>query len=318
MRDITAKKITLRTAVAIGKVICSSDIVELIKKDALPKGNLFDIAKAAAFLAAKNTSNLIPHCHPVSIDSFQINFRYLDEETADDFLFEDKPTDETGILIYAEAKSIGRTGIEMEVLTGVSIAALTIYDLLKPLGNKDISITDIRLLEKTGGKSDRKKITGAFNNAAILVCSDSTASGNRKDSSGLLIKTMLEEYQCQIADYKVIADDKILIQDVVKEWVKKDIHFIFTTGGTGLGPRDNTADAIKEIIEKDAPGISEAMRSFGQMRTPLAMMSRSFAGSINKTLIITLPGSSNGVKESLQAILPEIFHARKMMLGGGH
>ena len=102
------------------------------------------------------------------------------------------------------------------------------------------------------------------------------------------------------------------------DWVNEDIHFIFTTGGTGLGPRDNTVSAVREIIERDADGITEAIRNFGQMRTPLAMMSRSVAGSIGKTLIVTLPGSTNGAKESMQAILPGVFHARNMLEGEGH
>ena len=100
--------------------------------------------------------------------------------------------------------------------------------------------------------------------------------------------------------------------------IKADVQFIFTTGGTGLGPRDNTTNAVREILERDADGITEAMRSFGQMRTPLAMMSRSIAGTISNTLIVTLPGSTNGARESLEAILPGVFHARKMMEGGNH
>ena len=103
-----------------------------------------------------------------------------------------------------------------------------------------------------------------------------------------------------------------------RSWVKEDIHFIFTTGGTGLGPRDNTVSAVKEILERDADGITEAIRNFGQMRTPLAMMSRAVAGAIAETLIVTLPGSSDGARESLEALLPAVFHARKMMKGGGH
>ena len=85
-----------------------------------------------------------------------------------------------------------------------------------------------------------------------------------------------------------------------------------------MGPRDNTVGAVKEILERDADGIMEAIRNYGQMRTPLAMMSRGVAGSIAQTLIVTLPGSSDGVRESLEAVLPAIFHARKMMKGGGH
>ena len=310
MRDISAKQITLRTAKAEGFVSCGPDVLQLIVEDRLPKGNLFDIAKAAAFLAAKNTHNLIPHCHPVSIDGLTVSFAIRNEDN--------KRGDQTGILITAEGKSIGRTGIEMEVLTAVSIAGLTIYDLLKPLDKSDMEITGIQLVKKTGGKSDQKKFTRKAHVAAVLVCSDSTASGKREDSSGLLIQQMLKEHNCVIADYKIIPDEKTLIQNQIKEWASQDISFVFTTGGTGLGPRDNTVHAVQEIIEKEAPGISEAMRLHGQMRTPLAMMSRSVAGSLGKSLIVTLPGSSNGAKECLEGILPAVFHARSMLLGGGH
>jgi molybdenum cofactor synthesis domain-containing protein len=173
-------------------------------------------------------------------------------------------------------------------------------------------------MEKTGGKSDQRKFARRSHTAAVLVCSDSTAAGKREDSSGILIQDKLKEHNCSVVDYKIIPDDKDLIQAQIREWVKQDISFIFTTGGTGLGPRDNTVGAVEEIIERKAPGITEAMRAHGQMRTPLAMMSRSVAGAINESLIVTLPGSTNGAKECLDAILPAIFHAKGMMMGGGH
>jgi molybdenum cofactor synthesis domain-containing protein len=129
---------------------------------------------------------------------------------------------------------------------------------------------------------------------------------------------MLNELNANITDYQIVRDDKETIQQKIKEWVKQDVQFIFTTGGTGLGPRDNTVEAVKEIIERDADGITEAMRMHGQMRTPMAMMSRAVAGSIGHTMIVTLPGSSDGARQSLEAILPAVFHARKMLKGGGH
>jgi cyclic pyranopterin monophosphate synthase len=128
----------------------------------------------------------------------------------------------------------------------------------------------------------------------------------------------LQDVNAKVKYYDIVPDDKETIQQRILQWVKEDIPFIFTTGGTGLGPRDNTVEAVKEIIERDADGITEAMRHHGQMRTPLAMMSRGIAGSINHTLIVTLPGSTKGAQESLEGILPAVFHARKMMLGGGH
>jgi molybdenum cofactor biosynthesis protein MoaC len=316
MRDISHKQITLRTARAVAIIYCSENSIELIRSNKLPKGNLFDVARAAGFLGAKLTPQLLPHCHPVTIDAMDFTFNFISRELHAE-LFPEDILSRTGIVIIGEAKSIGRTGIEMETLTAVSVAALEIYDMLKPVDTK-LEIGNIRLLEKKGGKSDRNRYIEESPSCAVLVCSDSTAKGERDDKSGLLICDMLKKVNGNVLHYKILPDDKDSIQKQIKEWVADDIQFIFTTGGTGLGPRDNTVSAVKEILERDADGITEAMRTFGQMRTPLAMMSRSVAGAIGKTLIVTLPGSPNGAKESLEAILPGVFHARKMMEGGGH
>jgi cyclic pyranopterin monophosphate synthase len=316
MRDITHKQITLRIARAIGILFCSPDTIRLIENNQLPKGNLFDVARAAAFLGAKATPQLLPHCHPVAIDGMDVTFEFLNNEAHNEY-FGPEVFLRSGIVIKGEARSIGRTGIEMEMLTGVSVAALEIYDMLKPVDTQ-LEIGSIKLLEKKGGKSDRKKYFATPPTCAVLVCSDSAAEGKREDTSGRLIRQMLTDVNANVVDYKIVPDDKELIQKQIRTWVDKDIHFVFTSGGTGLGPRDNTVSAVREIIERDADGITEAMRSFGQMRTPLAMMSRGVAGSVAQTLILTLPGSSDGARESLEAILPAVFHARKMMKGGGH
>ena len=316
MKDITHKQITLRTAKAIGILYCSPATIELIKNNQLPKGNLFDVARAAGFVGAKATPQLLPHCHPVSIDGMDIHFDFLDKHDHVEY-FDAAVFKRTGIVITGEAKSIGRTGIEMEILTAVSVAALEIYDMLKPV-DKNLEIGSIKLLEKKGGKSDRDRFITGNPTCAILVCSDSTAAGEREDKSGKLIKETLEALNVPVADFKIVADDVELIQHQIMSWVNEGLQFIFTTGGTGLGPNDVTTEALKEIIGREAPGIAEAMRSYGQMRTPLAMLSRSVAGIINDTVIVTLPGSVGGVRESLEAILPAVFHATNMIKGEGH
>ncbi len=316
MRDITHKQITLRTATAIGIIFCSPETVELIRNDRLPKGNLFDVARAAGFLGAKATPQLLPHCHPVTIDGMDMQFEFLEKERHHDFFSADILS-KTGIVIKGEARSIGRTGIEMEMLTGVSIAALEIYDMLKPVDTQ-LEIGSIKLLQKRGGKSDRERFFSSPPVCAVLVCSDTTAAGTRQDESGKLIQEMLEALKAQVAHFEIVPDNKEAIQQQILNWVAEDVHFIFTTGGTGFGPRDLTVAAVNDILERDAPGITEAMRSYGQMRTPLAMMSRAVAGSIKQTMIVTLPGSTGGCRESLEAIIPAVFHARKMMKGGGH
>ncbi|HEY0054552.1 MAG TPA: bifunctional molybdenum cofactor biosynthesis protein MoaC/MoaB [Pedobacter sp.] len=316
MRDITCKQITLRTARAIAVLFCSEETINLIKNNQLPKGNLFDVARAAGFIGAKLTPQLLPHCHPVTIDGMDMSFAFINREKHANDLDESILV-RSGIVILGNAKSIGRTGIEMEMLTAVSVAALEIYDMLKPVDTK-LEIGNVKLLEKRGGKSDRKKFFSSSPSCAVLVCSDSTAEGRREDNSGRLICQMLENVNATVVHYSIVPDEKSQIQEQIKKWVSEDIHFIFTTGGTGLGPRDNTVTAVKEILQRDAEGIMEAIRTYGQMRTPLAMMSRGVAGSIGQTLVVTLPGSSDGARESMEAILPAIFHARKMMKGGGH
>ena len=316
MRDISHKPVTLRTAKAAGVLFCSAETIPLIRNGQLPKGNLFDVARAAGFLGAKQVPQLLPHCHPVAIDGMQLEFEFLDPAMHGGLLGETVAA-RSGIVIVGEARSIGRTGIEMEILTGVTVAALELYDMLKPV-DKQLEIGHIRLLEKTGGKSDRQRYFATPPTCAVLVCSDSTAAGKREDKSGTVIREMLEAVNANVVDYAIVADEKTVIQQQVRQWVADDIQFIFTTGGTGLGPRDNTVAAIRELLERDADGIAEAMRAYGQQRTPMAMMSRGVAGSIGHTLVVTLPGSSDGARESLEAILPGVFHARKMMKGGGH
>src|SRR3982075_4259815 len=119
MRDITHKQISLRTARAVGVIFCSPATIELIRTDQLPKGNLFDVARAAGFLGAKSTPQLLPHCHPVAIDGMDLQFDFLQQELHGS-LFGEPVLARTGIVIQGIARSFGRTGIEMEILMAVS------------------------------------------------------------------------------------------------------------------------------------------------------------------------------------------------------
>ncbi|MFO7448093.1 MAG: bifunctional molybdenum cofactor biosynthesis protein MoaC/MoaB [Ignavibacteriaceae bacterium] len=314
MRDITDKIITLRTAKAQAIVFCKAATLELIKEKKIPKGDILEFARAAGYFGAKKTADLIPHCHPIGIDSLEFTFDFLTESNY--LHYTASSSFRSGIVVLCEAKYIGRTGIEIEAITSVSIAALTIYDILKPLDD-NLEVSSIRVVEKTGGRSGQRYFRTPPS-CAVIVCSDSTFEGKREDKSGKLVQKMLQDYEARVNEYIILPDEKDAIQKKILDLVEKDVQFIFTTGGSGLGPRDTTVDAVKEIIERDADGITEAMRNYGQMRSPLAMMSRGVAGSIKHTTIVTLPGSSDGARESMEAILPAVFHARKMLKGGGH
>lgn len=311
MHDNIHKQISLRTAQAVAVIFCSPAVIETIKRDPHQKGELFGIAKAAGFLGAKATPQLLPQRHAVGIDSLQLEFEYLQHELHET-LFPESVFERQGIVITGKAKTISRADIEMETLTAVSVAALEIFDKLKSIDTQ-LEIGHTKLLEMKGGKGERKKFFFTAPVCAVLVCSDAIAAGTRQDRGGKLVKQMLEEANAAVKYYAIVPGEREQIQRQIKTWVAEDVHFIFTVGGTGLGPRHNTVETVLEILEREAEGIAEAMRAHGQLRTPLAMMSRGVAGAIGETLIVTLPGSTNGARESLEAILPAVFHARKMM-----
>lgn len=301
MKDVTFKNETLRTAIAGSTVKCSPQSIQAIQNGTVPKGDPLPYAKAACFLAVKKTPDLIPHCHPLLIESVDVDFKIEENE----------------IKIEVAVTSSAKTGMEMEALTGASVAALTIYDILKPI-DVEIEITSIKLLEKRGGKSDFKISLPHGFKAAVIVTSDSTHKGKREDKSGKAIVEALKIFNVINIDYVVLPDEKEQIKKKLENYCAEGIHMIITTGGTGPGPRDVTVEATSEVIKREIPGIAEAIKSYGQKRTPYAMFSRGLVGLNGKTLIINLPGSTKGAKEGMGAIFPAIFHIYDMMEGKGH
>ncbi len=154
---------------------------------------------------------------------------------------------------------------------------------------------------------------------AILTVSDSCAQGKREDISGQTIEDMLSEGGFEICEKKIVPDSHDAIASELKFLSDKaGLDVVFTTGGTGLGPRDVTPEATESVCERIVPGLSEMMRAEGLKKTKNAVLSRALAGIRGKTLIINLPGSPKGVKESLEIILDVVPHAVDIMLGGGH
>lgn len=149
----------------------------------------------------------------------------------------------------------------------------------------------------------------------ILIMSDKGSKGEREDRSGQQIKDLLgDEYKVDY--YEIIPDEKEIIADrLIKACDDLALNLILTSGGTGFSSRDVTPDATLEVIEKLVPGIPEAMRFYGLQQTPKAMLSRAVAGIRGKTLIINLPGSVKGVRESLEAVLPVMDHALDILVG---
>lgn len=300
MKSVTSKINTLRRAHAVGRVNAAPATIDRMQANDLPKTDVLIVARVAAVAAAKKTPDIIPYCHPLPIDSVVVDF--------------DVHTDHIDIGVTVEA--IWKTGVEMEALTAVSAAALTIYDMLKPI-DKDIEISNVKLEEKRGGKSDfQRRVPKGFS-AAVIVVSDSVTDGTREDRSGRVIREHLEAFKIS-PTYTVLPDESDQIENMLRQLVQQGVDLVLTTGGTGLGPRDVTVEAARRVVDQEVPGIMEAARAYGQNRTPYAMLSRGVAGICGKTLIITMPGSTKGAEESMNALFPAVLHAFGMLQGRGH
>jgi molybdopterin adenylyltransferase len=149
----------------------------------------------------------------------------------------------------------------------------------------------------------------------ILTVSDKGARGEREDRSGPAIREMMEAAGGEIVRAKIVADEQDEIRAVLIEWSDEGLDLILTTGGTGFSPRDWTPEATKAVIDRETPGIAEAMRRAGIEKTPTAMLSRAAAGIRKRTLIVNLPGSEKAVRESLVAILPALPHGVDILKG---
>jgi molybdopterin adenylyltransferase len=152
--------------------------------------------------------------------------------------------------------------------------------------------------------------------AGVLTVSDSTARGSRRDESGPIIRHLLEQHGYSVPLYKTVPDEIQDIKDILIKWTDNaSLDIIVTTGGTGLFPRDITPEATKSIIEREVPGIAEAIRIRGLDYTPMAILSRGIAGVRGKTLIINLPGSPSAVTQGMEVILPVLKHASDKIKG---
>ena len=304
MVDITAKSNTLRIAKAEAIVkVSERTTIDAINNKTVPKGDVFAASKATGLLGVKKTADLLPDCHPMPIEYCGIDFEI----------------DGLEIKITVEVKTIYKTGVEVEAMHGASIVALNIYDMLKPI-DKGVEIGHIKLISKKGGKSDFKDkfLDRSDLNAAVVVCSDTISAGQKEDKAGKAIISKLEEFKISVDAYEVIPDDRDQIRGRFKVFSDEKYNLVIFTGGTGLSVRDITPDSLEDMIDRRIPGIEEAIRSYGQDRMPYAMLSRSLVGVKGGTLLMCLPGSTNGAKESMDAVFPFVLHVFGILKGAKH
>lgn len=299
MVDVTEKLSSIRIAQAESEIILHKNTIDAIKNKKLSKGNVLTTAKIAGIYAAKKTWDIIPMCHQLNLSFIDIKFK----------LSRDK------IAIRSIVKTREATGVEMEALTAVSTAALTIYDMCKAI-DKTMIIGAIKLLKKIGGKTDCA--IKYRPNIGVITISDSVFSGDNEDKSGPILIKRFADLGCKVNHQKVLPDGSKELLLTIESWIKDSVELVLTTGGTGLGPRDLTIQILENKFDSKLPGIEQALHAYGRSRKKTAMLSRLTAGVIKETIVICLPGSTDAVKDALRLLIPTIFHSFHMMRGEKH
>jgi cyclic pyranopterin phosphate synthase len=302
MVNITHKSNTLRQAVATAIVRVSlPETIEAIKNRKVPKGDIFEFARAAGLLAVKKTSDVIPDCHPLPVEYCAISYDIR----------------ELTILISVEVHTVYKTGVEVEAMHGAAVTALTMYDMLKPI-DKAVEIEHIRLASKKGGKTDHRQTSVEGLRCAVVVCSDSVTQGKSNDESGKAVQARLGNFGIEVSFFEIIPDEIEKIREQALKLSEAGFGLLLFTGGTGLSPRDVTPEAITPLLDRPIPGVMEAARNYGQQLTPYAMLSRGVCGFIKNTLVLTLPGSPKAAEETIDAVFPHLLHVFKVAGGSRH
>ncbi|RPD52005.1 bifunctional molybdenum cofactor biosynthesis protein MoaC/MoaB [Paracnuella aquatica] len=290
MFNITSQSQKLHKAIATSIVRLSAlETLDDIEQSDLSLQTLFEGARLAGLRAAKNTSAFVPNCHPVPITYAAVDFKI-------------KGLD---IIIEAEVHAIARNGVDLQAIHAVTVAALHLYALLHPF-KTGIEIGATRVVPDTENDPALQWPRNDIR-AAVVVCSNAVAMGVKEDKAGRIILTKLKDLSISCDAYAVVADDVDAIQQKAKTFADKGFQLLIFCGGTGLLQSDKTPDAIAPLLQRPIPATMEAARAYGQERTPFALFSRGVAGFISDTLVLTLPGSSRGAAETIDALFPEVL-----------
>ncbi|MDP3543732.1 MAG: bifunctional molybdenum cofactor biosynthesis protein MoaC/MoaB [Elusimicrobiota bacterium] len=312
MANVSAKQITERRAAAVGTLLMGRRAFGLLKSGRLPKGDAISLAQAAGVMAAKRTPDLLPLCHPISLDSVDVEIS-LDASLP-------------GAHVRCTAAVAAKTGVEMEALTGATAALLCLYDLLKPV-DPVLEIVAVRLEYKSGGKkgywthpktqTPPKAATKRprIGTAAVITVSDRAFKKIYRDTSGPALAAGLKRIGFSIKKRIISPDDRTVLEAHIRR-AARGVDVVILTGGTGLSSRDVTPESVMAVCDRLIPGIGESLRASGGPAT--AALSRSVAGQLGKCVIVALPGSGGGVRDGLYVLENLLPHAIHISHDGKH
>lgn len=321
MADVRRKRITARRAVAVGSLQAGPQAFPLLVERRLPKGDALMLAEIAGLQGAKQAATLIPLCHPLMLELVRVRCVPIAASHS--------------IRVYCEVATEARTGVEMEALAGVSAALLTLYDLCKPI-EPALQIEGIHLLFKEGGKrglwicpqgldeaeqafyQPREPAQLAAAPCAVVTLSDRARRGEYADRSGPILQSGLEALGGKLVDYRLLADEPAELQAHLRQLAGQGVRLCLCSGGSGLGPRDHTPEALRALGGREVPGLAEWFRQASSAHTDRAWLSRANAVLFEGMLVISLPGSATAAQQALDILGPLLPHALAMAAGHGH
>lgn len=321
MADVRDKRITRRRAVAVGELLAGPLAYPMIVERRLPKGDALVMAEIAGLQGAKMASALMPLCHPLPLELVRVHCAPVPARHA--------------IRVWCECASEARTGVEMEALAGVNAALLTLYDLTKPV-EPALEIGGVRLLFKEGGKrgvwihpqgmdaqeterfAPRAPLQLDGARSAVLTLSDRASDGRYEDRSGPVLVEGLQALGAQVLHAELLADGIEPLASRLRALAAEGVQLCLCTGGTGLGPRDLTPEALQSLGGRRVDGLAQMLRALSAQHTPMAWLSRAEVVQLDGMLVFALPGSPRAAAQCLEMTAPLLGHALAMMTGRGH